>query len=645
MNLMIGLLDNYIGSSKTIENTNKDNKIKLVKLTIYNFFDYMINKTQTQTQTQTKIKLNLVNNPDNLDNTYYPNNPDNTDKEFLEKLASDFDKILNWSDNEIIEMLQIIFTNEKIVGIIKNIYDIDNISSALSCDSNILLYCDLYHLTNLDQDSLAITINDKYKEYLKIIRNQNDQNDQNHPNHPNNNWIVNNTLMPKELDKIIKITAYNILLNKYTKKIYDKFYLIQLIKKQTQQTQPSNKIVVKNDNRFVYTFKKICTQTDLDWKYDYNSDEFVKMIKYIFIKKSNRFEKYNNFILDDYDNFKKLNKTNVKNNEIFDEEFEKFNPDRKISNYNQLDIQTQFDFLDLYKLLDLNIDMKIAKIKEHLNLKEEKIQIENDLEKFVGYQILSNKKTKKIYDNYWLDFYIDNWDILEPNIGNNDCPEKKSNSKMNLEQIDLVYSKLFNPDTKITETKLNSDNVTKLIDKYNEESKAQGIFMDASPEKIQEANQRWKYFNKRQDHNSNCFKLDLKLKTMIATRDSLQYDYNIFYKINELINKNKIIPSDLFEYNAWKNNKTNVLSVSHSNTVNFSSVDDFKYDIFHNYFDIESFDIDDFNIWKNTNIKLSKKINEQDYLDMIAQRKKYDEEISNIYANNYNLAKFYLNQK
>lgn len=97
----------------------------------------------------------------------------------------------------------------------------------------------------------------------------------------------------------------------------------------------------------------------------------------------------------------------------------------------------------------------------------------------------------------------------------------------------------------------------------------------------------------------------------------------------------------MFEYNAWKINKTNILPVPHgTHTSNVSSVD-----IFHKDFDIESFDIDDFNIWKNTNVKLSKKINDQDYFDMIAQRKKYDEEMSNIYAGNYNLAKFYLNQK
>lgn len=75
--MIIDLLDNYVGSGKTIKNTSKDNK----------------------------IKSNLVDYPDNPDNPV--NYPDNTD---------DFDKILNWSDNEIIEIFKIVFADEKIVG-------------------------------------------------------------------------------------------------------------------------------------------------------------------------------------------------------------------------------------------------------------------------------------------------------------------------------------------------------------------------------------------------------------------------------------------------------------------------------------------------------------------------------------------------
>ena len=522
------------------------------------------------------------------------------------------------------------------------------------------IYSDLYQLLELENNSSPNTIKISFEAYFDSIKNQNKNPNPNPNPNPNiiyipinNNYNNNDVYNDVNILKIKKIIGYFILLNPDTKKIYDKYYWISKICNLSSNSLPNNFLYNfsfddKNKIGFLSIYKNICTCTDISFGYDYNSDDFIKTIKYIFSnsgKKSNKLSRYSN----------KLNSSDYKKSfykesfykEIgceykFDNDYINFIPDKKLD-----------EFLDLYKLFELNIDMDDKEIEERFNLEEEKINLLNDIEKYVGYNILLNNKTRKIYDNYYLDYYIENWDKIITDFSN-EFLTNNLNSRTISDQINFVYSKLYNTDTTISDEKLNSEEITNLIDKYNKD--CEDLIKDEKTPEELEQHLKQNMINGIYNKNSDAYELNKELENFINARNKFvqsislgDYLYTNINKIITFYKEHKITTTELLNYNRYKINiKYNEQAEPISSTLNLKSFDSSIQNLVVDDLEIsniklENFDIEDFNLWKIKNYKSKEKISELDLNNYLSDRVNHNNQIKNIYKKNLDLIEYFFN--
>ena len=474
----------------------------------------------------------------------------------------------------IIERIKLIYNSEKFVESIRILSnDIKILSNDIKI-TNEIFNSDLYKLLEISNNLSYNELEYSFQSYLEKLQN-------------NNNYFATN---------IIKIIiGYCIILNQNTKKIYDKYYWIRKIKNNGMCN-------------FLSTFTKMFH--DFNFDSDLNSDEFDKVIKLIFLSDSRK--KLTSFPSDNY---------------IFDEEF---------INYNSIETKLK-NFLDLYKFLELNIDMNTSQIKKKFDSlkKKNKINKETNIEKYIGYNILMKNKTKKIYDNYYLDFHIEIFSL------SNDYLFEKNHQNNILKQIDNVYSILYNPDTKLSCEKLTCSQIDNLINNYNEECDNFLIKLKKTPEEIINlqnnigSNNHNKYFYKN---------LDKEFKRTINSRDIFYKQINLNdTELNKILSSiikkyNEITCNELCEYMHYLNNNIVPSSfiISEQNQLKF---DEFCQD--HKLLEkINNFSIDDFTSWKKSYIKQNEKITDCDYNNYVENRKKYDSEIEKMYLNNLNLIEY-----
>ena len=535
------------------------------------------------------------------------------------KIDKKIKKILNLSENEFNIFSKSIYNSVKFTDIIKNIFNLDNLSN-----NNSIYYSDLYKILKLDDNISSNAIKISFETYFDSIKNQIPipipNNNQNFIDNNNQNFIDNDIL------KIQNILRYYILLNSNTKKIYDKYYYIKIINKLN-----NNKFI--DDTDFLSTFKKICTNTDFTFEYDYNSDDFIKTIKNIFLsveKKKNKLNKYNSELNQDIYNIKKWSEY------VFDDEYQNFILDKKLD-----------EFIDLYKLFKLNIDMGQKDIEENFYLEEEKINMLNDIEKYIGYKILLNKKTRKIYDNYYLNYYIENWDKISVEFSNEYLTDKQNSLEI-LSQINFVYSNLYNSNTTISDEKLNSNEIISLVDAYNKECEEFIIKDKKTPEEIELININFmNNLNNRTNVDIlSTHKLNENLKNCIDGRNAFLHSIPLYTNMEKEFNKiiqfnkeYKITPNDLIDYNKYKiNQKSNTLAES------LDFVSNIGIDIEKSYIILDDFNVNDFNLWKIKNNKLKEKITESDYFDYFEDRKINNKNLEKMYKNKLDMVEYYFNQ-
>jgi hypothetical protein len=416
---------------------------------------------------------------------------------------------------------------------------------------------------------------------------------------------------------------------------------------------------IKNGGiNFLSIFGNTYINTSFTFGYDYSSDDFVEIIRDIFKKseKKNKLSKYNIGLKSN-----KYDKVfNLEHNYTFDEEYKNFNdniPDK---------------IIDLYKLLNLHIDLTYKEIWEKFCLEEEKINLLNDIEKYVGYNILLNKQTRKIYDNYYLDYYIENWDrvSLYFSDGYNILSDKQSSNEI-LSQINFVYKNLFNSKTTLSDEKLNSDEIKSLINKYNKE--CEGFIIKHEPkektyEELEEIYDKMIKFNHESYKNNkfdpykfNSKRLNDELDKYKAERNKIEQDIRLIdYSGSNVINKiiltykeYKILSSELLEYYRYKKNKEHIKQADLNDTtasLNYYSFDNFDSNkgvcmiIDISNINLDNFDIGDFDLWRTSNNKLKEKITDSDYLDYLEERKTYNNQMEKKNNNNLDLIEFYFNQ-
>jgi hypothetical protein len=319
-------------------------------------------------------------------------------------------------------------------------------------------------------------------------------------------------------------------------------------------------------------------------------------------------EEHTNFIPDKFpDVF-----IDLKQDCMFDEEYTNFIPD-KIPD----------EFIDLYKLLKLNIDMSCKEIEEIFYSQEKNIILLNDIKKYIEYKILLNINTKKIYDNYYLDYYIENWDKISIDFSDGYISDKKNSNEI-LSQFNYVYSKLYNSDTTISEKKLNSENITSLIDVYNKKCE-DFIIKDEKKDKTDEElakihiemskrlcglsnpdeniNDEFYKYIKKYNYQADSIKLNNELENCKASRNKFLQDLKLFdnsseiIKIIETYKEHKIIPSELLDYYRYnKNIKSNIESNNFIFSSKIYSDDNMIIDALN--IKLDCFNIEDFNLWR-----------------------------------------------
>jgi hypothetical protein len=617
---------------KNINSVKNNNKIieKLFKIIIYDTIDSIINLISHDKNVNEKEKIN-----DNFEN---------------KKNNKIINKIFNLSENEFYTISKTIYNSINFFNSIKKIYNLDNLGK-------LNIYSDLYQLFELENNSSQNTIKISFEAYFDSIKNQY-KNSKPTPNINHN--IPNIVFMPinnnefnndTNILKIKNFLGYFILLNPDTKKIYDKCYWIYKIKNLSLNSLSNNFLynnllfndIKKKEIGFLSVYKDICTYTDFSFGYDYNSDDFIKTIKYIFSnsgKKSNKLSRYNNKL--NSNDYKKSFENEFDN--YFDNDYISFIPDKKLD-----------EFLDLYKLFELNIDMSDKEIEQKYYLEEEKINLLNDIEKYVGYNILLNNKTRKIYDNYYLDYYIENWDKILIDFSN-DFLTDNLNSRTILDQINFVYSNLFNSDITISDEKLNSEKITNLIDKYNKDCEKFIIKDEKTPEEL-EQHLKQNMINGIYNKNSDPYELNKELENCINGRNkfvnSIASGDCLYTDINKIINfykEDKILTNVLIDYNRYKVNLKCVEQPKPINSFNTSPksldssiqnlvVDDSQI----SNIKLENFDIEDFNLWRIKNYKIKEKISELDINNYLSNRVNHNNEIKNMYKNNLDLIEYFFN--
>lgn len=531
------------------------------------------------------------------------------------KITIDIDKkitkkIFNLTENEFDLFSKFIYSSSKFTDTIKNIFNLDNLNKKKT-----FFNLDLYQLLGLENNILSNAIKISFKTYFNYLKNT-------------TQYIF---FEDTDIDKIKKNIGYYILLNSNTKKIYDKYYYINNIKK---------KIC------FLSAYKNICNNTNFTFGCDYNSDDFIKTIKLIFFS----VEKKNN-ILNKYNNKKDFNLKNFNSEYIFDDEYKTKILDKKLD-----------EFIDLYKLFELNIDMSQTEIEEKFYLEEEKINLLNDIEKYVGYNILLNKKTRKIYDNYYLNYYIENWDKISFEFSEKYLTDKKNSNEI-LSQINFVYSNLYNSNTTISDEKLNSNQIISLIDNYNKKCEDFVIKDDKNKKTPEELDKMYiDMVNKTNLNNVvnilSTHELNETLETCIDERNTFLNSLYCYTDNDKEINKiilfytdHKIIYNELIDYRRYQINQ-NSNTLTKINDKFDSSYAEIKsyHTLTENMameiptINFEDFNIVDFNLYRTTINKLKEKIIDSDYFDYLEDRKINNNKLEKMYKNNLDLVEYYFNQ-
>jgi hypothetical protein len=554
----------------------------------------------------------------------------NIDAEKYKNIDIIKNEILKLSTDEFSKISKSIYIQIKFTNMIKKIFDLDSQEKVFDVSiNNFVNMKDLYNMLNIELNSSYLIIKNSFETFFNSIKN------------PNNNILNHNQMfIIKDETIIIKETiGYYILLNHDTKKIYDKFYWINKLK----NVQLEN---INNKQNFLSIYENICTSTNLTFGYDYNSNDFTKTIKYIF----KNYKKKTKENINPVNSMEKLYEKSFlsKNSFVFDEKYENYIPDKNLDFF--LDKKLH-EFLDLYKLFELNIDMSQEEIEQKFYLEEEKINLQNDIIKYVGFNILLNKKTRKIYDNYYLDYYIENWDKIsiefsDKYITNKNLKDDHDSIKIQ-EKINFVYSKLFNPDTTISDEKLNSDQVSELVDKYNKECEdfiVKHENKEKTPEELEEIYKKMmNELKTKNNYNYDPSKLNQELEKFINDRNifikSLKTHEDKYKEINEIIikyNEFEITSFELLDYNKYKSNqKYNKLPTGIANKEN-SDVD--IVDI-----ELSNFDIEDFKLWRIQNNKLNKKISDSDYYEFVQNINKNNIEFEKKHKNNFDILQYYFN--
>ena len=573
--------------------------------------------------------INLIDQNNNMEE-YFNNNsiPANNIENIIKKISS-------FSTNEFLNFSGIFYNSVKFIKVIGKIYGLDNFDNFDNLNNKPNHFClNMYKLLKLDINSSYNQIKMSFGTFFDNIKNSSDD-----------QYFVNlivldlklekHVLVDKNHMKLLKFIGYFILLNPSTKKIYDKYYLINEIKI-IQTNPPLISLESNNNENFLYLYNNICTKTNLTFDYNYLSVDFVKTIKHIFINQDNKINKFKKHI-----NYAKTFE--------FEIDF-KNDLDYKYDNFYSDDNDETDEFLDLYKLFGLDIDMSYEKIKENIYLQKENIILFNDIVKYVGYNILLNINTKKIYDNYYLDYYIKNWRKIQIEI-----KDAISNPNEILNKIDLVYANLFELN-KINEEKINSEQITNLIDKYNNECESFVIkheHQEKTKEELEEIYIKMNYdllvnqgsnTNVRTDPDilKNAYnKCKNERDIFLQTIKNHVYNYND--EINKIIETYKnynITATDLLDYNKHINNRSSNKNYQkyQSSTFDYLLFDDFKNS--KKFINFSNFDIEDYNLWK-INYKLKEKISGTDYENYLENRKIYENKINTMYKQNLAMSNLY----
>lgn len=276
-------------------------------------------------------------------------------------------------------------------------------------------------------------------------------------------------------------------------------------------------------------------------------------------------------------------------------------------------LENQYDndkFIDYYKILDVDMEASVEEIKKKyidLAKKYHPDQKNGNTEMFQvvskAYEVLSNKETRKEYDLYFLkksfnelqeDSFFSLRDQFSEFITVND---KK---KITKEELDKLYDDVFKDREDYLEKKLDISETTKRINDINFEREAVDI-----------------------ESTDELLKSIMETNPKLEIGEVLEYIKDVNKKEStEIINQEYGTLDTLPGY--FDSNYSSFLNDSENMPTNFFSTIDSN--LMDSKQQIKSFDLENFNNWKN-NKKPNSKLESSDIDYYLAQRKQEEQKI------------------